>query len=301
MQGDGSDTHTPVAAQSDFDEDAGDFQDFNPQSGDSQGKIFDWDAPGRVTLLTPPPANTVHRHRTNFEAFADFCYNTDAPEPQWIRCSEKKPWYTRWSYKRGADTTRKFARADSGGADTNKDNDAQWTGNEWKDGVIRILTQTGASQVRAVKSNTPDTITTVSPWNTQPADGSTFLVEKKTAWAPLNDLQEADNKNADGSTKVSWDLKSPTVTGITPNSGTNDGTVNITNLAGTSFAGVVTVKLAKTGEDDIEGTNVVVVDATELTCTFDLTGAATGQWDVVVTNPADSPVTLANAFTVNEP
>jgi len=32
-----------------------------------------------------------------------------------------------------------------------------------------------------------------------------------------------------------------------------------------------------------------------------LTGAATGQWDVVVTNPADSPVTLDNGFTVNAP
>ena len=34
--------------------------------------------------------------------------------------------------------------------------------------------------------------------------------------------------------------------------------------------------------DDINGTNLTVVSPTQITCTFDLTGAAPGAWHVVV-------------------
>jgi len=90
----------------------------------------------------------------------------------------------------------------------------------------------------------------------------------------------------------------PTVTSITPNSGANDGTVSITDLAGTNFVSGATAKLAKSGETDIAGTSVTVVSATQITCTFDLTGAAAGTWDVTVTNPDAQSGTLTNGFTV---
>ncbi len=90
----------------------------------------------------------------------------------------------------------------------------------------------------------------------------------------------------------------PTVTSITPNSGANDGTVSITNLAGANFVSGATVKLAKAGETDIDGTSVTVVSSTQITCTFDLTGAAPGTWDVTVTNPDGQSGTLTNGFTV---
>jgi hypothetical protein len=92
----------------------------------------------------------------------------------------------------------------------------------------------------------------------------------------------------------------PAITSITPNSGTNDGVVHITNLAGGNFQTGATVKLTKTGETDINATNVVVVSASQITCDFDLTGAATGAWDVAVTNPDSQGGTLPGGFTIDQ-
>ncbi|MBA7565729.1 hypothetical protein ES708_07414 [subsurface metagenome] len=91
----------------------------------------------------------------------------------------------------------------------------------------------------------------------------------------------------------------PTVTSITPNTGEDTGSVSITDLAGTNFVnGSTAVKLAKGGEGDINGTSLVVV-ATKITCDFDITGAAAGAWDVVVTvTGAESSATLAAGFEV---
>ncbi len=91
----------------------------------------------------------------------------------------------------------------------------------------------------------------------------------------------------------------PTVTSITPSSGVNTGTVHITNLAGTNFQTGATVKLTKLGQMDIPGTSVTVVNSNTVTCDFDPTGAATGQWNVVVTNPDSQSGTLPNGFTLN--
>jgi len=90
----------------------------------------------------------------------------------------------------------------------------------------------------------------------------------------------------------------PTITSITPNSGTDDGAVNITNLAGSNFASGATVRLTQAGQSDINATNVTIVSSAQITCTFDLTGVNGGQWDVVVTNPSGQSGTLANGFTV---
>ena len=92
----------------------------------------------------------------------------------------------------------------------------------------------------------------------------------------------------------------PNVTGITPNSGTNNGSVNITNLAGTNFRSGASVKLTM-GGTDIPGTSVVVASSTRITCTFNLTNAATGQWNVVVTNADGQSGALNNGFTVRYP
>ncbi len=90
----------------------------------------------------------------------------------------------------------------------------------------------------------------------------------------------------------------PIVTSITPNHGQQGSVVHITNLAGSNFQSGATVKLVKTGETDINATNVVVVSASQITCDFNLSGATTGQWDVVVTNPDMQSGTLSNGFTV---
>ena len=107
-------------------------------------------------------------------------------------------------------------------------------------------------------------------------------------------------------TALSWDLGSPTVSGITPNSGQNTGTVPITNLQGTKLVNegprlAPVVKLTKSGQSDIVATNVQVDSPTKIQCTFDLTGKATGAWDVKVYNPhGATPGTLSGGFTVTE-
>jgi subtilisin family serine protease len=90
----------------------------------------------------------------------------------------------------------------------------------------------------------------------------------------------------------------PTVTSITPASGLSNGTVAITDLAGTGFRAGATVKLAKSGQTDILGTGVVVASITRITCSFDLTAAAAGKWDVVVINDDAQFGTLAAGFEV---
>jgi uncharacterized repeat protein (TIGR01451 family) len=86
--------------------------------------------------------------------------------------------------------------------------------------------------------------------------------------------------------------------GISPDVGGNLGPVQITNLAGSNFRPGATVKLSKAGEPDVVAANVTVVSDSRITCDFDLTDVAIGQWHVVVTNPDGYSATLVAAFTV---
>jgi C1A family cysteine protease len=90
----------------------------------------------------------------------------------------------------------------------------------------------------------------------------------------------------------------PVVTSITPSSGTDDGVVSITNLAGNHFRSGASVKLTMAGQADILATGVTVVSASKITCQFDLTGRALGLWDVVVTNPDSQSGSLADGFRI---
>jgi hypothetical protein len=91
-----------------------------------------------------------------------------------------------------------------------------------------------------------------------------------------------------------------TVTHIVPNSGSNTGTVLIKNLGGTGFVPGAVVKL--TMNDSAIVASSVIVNSTgssrKITCTFDLTGAETGVWNVVVTNPDGSWGSLVDGFTI---
>jgi hypothetical protein len=94
-------------------------------------------------------------------------------------------------------------------------------------------------------------------------------------------------------------LNAPTLSGITPSSGVTGTSVSITNLAGTNFSvsGTTVVQL-KMGTTTIAATSVNAISSTQITCTFSLAGAATGAWDVVVTNPDGQTATLSSGFTV---
>ncbi|MCB4791990.1 MAG: lectin like domain-containing protein [Elusimicrobia bacterium] len=95
-------------------------------------------------------------------------------------------------------------------------------------------------------------------------------------------------------------ISSVTVNSITPNSAPNTGQVSITNLAGKSFVSGASVKLIKSGENDIDAEGITLVSPTKITCVFDLNGKAPGRWDVVASTGgagAESG-TFANGFLV---
>lgn len=91
----------------------------------------------------------------------------------------------------------------------------------------------------------------------------------------------------------------PAVTGIMPDSGANTGIISVT-ISGSNFAAGATARLTQSGQADISATDVNVATTTTLTCDLDLTGAAPGAWNVVVTNPDDASGQLADGFTVTE-
>jgi hypothetical protein len=95
----------------------------------------------------------------------------------------------------------------------------------------------------------------------------------------------------------------PAVTSVNPVYAVNTGTVSISNLAGTGFntTSVPTVVLTKSGQTDISATGVTVVSATQITCTFDLTGKTIGFWDIVVTNPDAQTGSLSSGFEIRNP
>ena len=90
----------------------------------------------------------------------------------------------------------------------------------------------------------------------------------------------------------------PIITGITPSSGSSGAVIEVTNLAGANFSSGAIVKLTKSGATDIQGTNVVVVSGTKITCKFDLTGAVSGYWNVEVLNSDGRSGSLPSAFNV---
>jgi hypothetical protein len=93
----------------------------------------------------------------------------------------------------------------------------------------------------------------------------------------------------------------PAVISITPSTGVNTTKVSITNLAGANFQPLAKVNLTRSGYSNIAGTDVTVKSATQITCTFDLTGKTPGPWDVVVNNTDGLSGTLPGGFNVRLP
>jgi len=92
----------------------------------------------------------------------------------------------------------------------------------------------------------------------------------------------------------------PVVTGISPDSGTNNTTIT-TTIWGKHFQVGAQVELVD-GTSTILGTNTTVnPDIGTITTIFDLAGAQTGFWDVVVANPDGLSGTLTSGFTVVAP
>ncbi len=94
---------------------------------------------------------------------------------------------------------------------------------------------------------------------------------------------------------------SPVFSSITPDNGVNIAPVTITNLAGSNFLANATVNLTKDGQPTITANNVNVVSPTQITCEFNITYAAPGDWNVIVTNYDGNSDGRSNAFTIRYP
>ncbi len=97
----------------------------------------------------------------------------------------------------------------------------------------------------------------------------------------------------------------PTVSYITPHSGIRGTSVNVTDLHGSNFVtgpATTSVKLTKSGRADIVATGVRVISSGQIQCTLPVpANAATGSWNVVVSNPDGQSGTLSNGFSVTNP
>ncbi len=90
------------------------------------------------------------------------------------------------------------------------------------------------------------------------------------------------------------------VIAIQSNKGGNTGEVSAAIIGG-GFESGATVKLKAANQPDIEGTNPVVNNSSNLTATFNLRGAAIGSRDVIVTLPDGRTATMPNGFVVELP
>jgi outer membrane protein assembly factor BamB/PKD repeat protein len=104
----------------------------------------------------------------------------------------------------------------------------------------------------------------------------------------------------------SWDGKlyafggsgvAPIITQIQPKTGLNADTVNVL-ISGDNFQSNAKVELTRSGYSKITGTIIPPITSTQISCSFDLTGKATGDWDVVVTNPDGNSVTKSQGFLI---
>jgi PKD repeat protein len=127
-----------------------------------------------------------------------------------------------------------------------------------------------------------------------------FDLTAKTAGAwdvvVINNTDGTEGVLADGFSVLN---PAPGLSGIIPDAGINTGVIAITNLSGAHFLPGATVSLVKIGQANITGTDVQRISSSKITCTFDLTGAQPGNWDVVLTNYDDQSAELPGAFAIS--
>ena len=138
----------------------------------------------------------------------------------------------------------------------------------------------------------------------------TYVVDSTHVIADINVDQGAAYGSRDVNVVTGAEVPAPLVGGffvwfyplvvssITPDTGLNTGVVEVTDLVGANFRDGAQVTLRKSGETDIQASNVSVVSGERITCDFDLTGADNGYWDVTVVNTDGANGSLMDAFQV---
>jgi len=167
------------------------FRDGDPQSGGSNGRIYDVDVPGLSAFyrVTENPG-VIGRYRVNFVEWVEW---------NQIRCSLKKEWFTRQSYKRTGSVDS--GTASGGSSNTLTDSSKSWTASAWVPGVVGVAND----PARRITGNTANTLTVTPDWSSV-GPGSQYLVMNTSTWTQINDVA-GDNTSGDGSTPITWNLQ----------------------------------------------------------------------------------------------
>jgi hypothetical protein len=88
---------------------------------------------------------------------------------------------------------------------------------------------------------------------------------------------------------VTQDAALPRISNISPSTALSNGSTTLT-IAGSVFDDNDTISI-KRENIVINGVNVQLIDPTQIQADFDLSGAADGLWDVVITNPQGGSTT----------
>ncbi len=142
----------------------------------------------------------------------------------------------------------------------------------------KVYTETVAKiSVSAVPVRTPTPVSTVRAYQT-PAVTSTTVAAITTTLGAKPQVRRIDPDNALAGT-----------------------TATISDLEGYNFQTNASVALARSGENNIAGTNVIVISSRQISCKFVIPSSATlGAWDILVTNPDGQNHRYLNGFTIRE-
>ncbi|MHB8896296.1 MAG: IPT/TIG domain-containing protein, partial [Candidatus Geothermincolia bacterium] len=144
-------------------------------------------------------------------------------------------------------------------------------------------------------------------FNGAPASGLTWTNERVTVTVPAGastgPVVVCDwEGNASNSVQftVGGGAVGPSITSISPTGGGNTTSVPVI-LSGSGFEQGCSFKLARSAQGDINATGVTFSSEARVDGNLDLSGAAEGSWDVVLTNPGGQSATLSGGFTVTGP
>jgi|GEM_PF-5446796 len=128
---------------------------------------------------------------------------------------------------------------------------------------------------------------------------ATFALTAAGIQSGWRDLLITNNDSQTGLLSAGFGVGAPVVSAISPSTSTN--TVNLTvTISGNYFQVGSTTNLSLAGQPSIGGTSVSVTSVTTISCAFDLTKKAPGNWDLIVTNPAPDTIfgTKVSALTI---
>ena len=133
--------------------------------------------------------------------------------------------------------------------------------------------------------------------NTIHLAGNTASTNFPLSANPFQPVLAEGDPGPDGSDIYFALLGGGTVVAISPRMGGNNGSTTVL-VTGVGIQTDATCALVLGGTRIVASLTVVATDGSSITCTFNLTGAETGAYGVVITNPGAPPLTLPGGFEV---